>query len=278
MVAGGDRCRHCPIVPVYNGRFRIIQPDIILADIRQQVAAGAQHITLGDPDFFNGTGHAVPLVKALHGEFPALTYDVTIKIEHLLKHQALLSTLRDTGCLFVTSAVEAVDDQILTILDKGHTRADFVAAVRLCREVGLVLNPTFVTFTPWTTVQGYVDLLTMLDKLGLVEHVAPIQYAIRLLLPEGSRLLDVEEVQEMIRPFDQTALVYPWSHSDPQMDDLYETVFRLVRANQKSGESRRLHFERVWAATVALLPPEAVPSCVSQPAEMAVPTLSESWY
>ena len=271
-------CRHCPIVPVYNGRFRIIQRDIVLADIRQQVAAGAQHITFGDPDFFNGTGHAVPIIEALHQEFPALTYDVTIKVEHLLKHQQLLPILRDTGCLFVTSAVEAVDDVGLAMLAKGHTRADFEAVVGLFREVGLVLNPTFVTFAPWTTAQSYAELLATLDNLGLVDHVTPIQYAIRLLLPAGSRLLEVEAVKGVKRPFDATALVYPWSHPDPRMDELYETVFRLVKANEKSGESRRLHFERVWAAAVALLPPEAVPQRVSRAADMVVPALSESWY
>ena len=153
-----------------------------------------------------------------------------------------------------------------------------MAVVKLFRELGLVLNPTFVAFTPWTTVQGYVELLAMLDKLGLVEHVAPIQYAIRLLLPEGSRLLEVEVVQEVIRPFDQTALVYPWSHPDPQMDDLYKTVFRLVQANQKSGELRRLHFERVWQAAAALLPSKSVPRRLSQLCELTIPTLSESWY
>ena len=73
-------CRHCPVVPVYNGAFRIVQRDVVLADIRQQVAMGAEHITFGDPDFFNGPGHAMALVDALHAEFPGLTYDATIKI------------------------------------------------------------------------------------------------------------------------------------------------------------------------------------------------------
>ena len=113
-------CRHCPVVPVYQGRFRIVQRDVVLADIRQQVAVGAEHITFGDPDFFNGIGHAIPIVKALHQEFPDLTYDVTIKIEHLLKHAAHLATLRETGCLFVTSAVESIDDQVLR--DRKSTR------------------------------------------------------------------------------------------------------------------------------------------------------------
>jgi len=118
-------CRHCPIVPVYAGRFRIVQRDVVLEDIRRQVAAGAEHMTFGDPDFFNGIGHAMPLVQALHKEFPSLTYDVTIKIEHLLQQAAHLSTLRDTGCVLITSAVEAVQDRILHLLDKGHTRQDF---------------------------------------------------------------------------------------------------------------------------------------------------------
>ena len=30
-------CRHCPIVPVYNGAFRIVDRDVVLEDIRQQV-------------------------------------------------------------------------------------------------------------------------------------------------------------------------------------------------------------------------------------------------
>ena len=51
-------CRHCPVVPVYNGAFRVVPMDIVLADIRQQVAAGAEHITFGDPDFLNGPTHA----------------------------------------------------------------------------------------------------------------------------------------------------------------------------------------------------------------------------
>ena len=145
-------CRHCPVVPVYNGHFRVVQPEVVLEDIRRQVAGGAQHITFGDPDFFNGPRHAIEIVTAIHREHPRLSYDVTIKIEHLLKHSALLPTLRDTGCLFVTSAVESVDDAILTRLDKGHTRADFIQVVRNFRAIGLALSPTFVAFTPWTTL------------------------------------------------------------------------------------------------------------------------------
>ena len=128
-------CRHCPIVPVYGGRFFIIQPDVVLADIARQVEAGAEHITFGDPDFFNGPTHAMRIVEELQRRFPRLTYDVTIKVEHLLKHAAHLATLRDTECLFITSAVEAVEDRILEIFDKRHTRAEFVRAVSLCREV-----------------------------------------------------------------------------------------------------------------------------------------------
>ena len=33
-------CRHCPIVPVYNGVFRIVDREVVLADVRQQVSGG----------------------------------------------------------------------------------------------------------------------------------------------------------------------------------------------------------------------------------------------
>ena len=271
-------CRHCPIVPVYNGRFRIIQPEIVLADIRQQVAAGAKHITFGDPDFLNGPKHALHIVQALHAEFPQLTYDATIKIEHLLKHADLLPILQETGCLFVTSAVEAIDDHILQIFDKGHTRQDFMDVVKLCHDSGLVLKPTFVTFTPWTTISGFVELLAIIDNVGLVDQIPPIQYALRLLIPAGSKLLELEEVRELVRPFATEALSYPWSHPNPAVDNLYASIFKLVSASPSAGEANRVTFERIWQTAVALLPENKIPERQSISAPLAVPTLSEDWY
>ena len=211
-------CRHCPIVPVYQGRFRVVPREVVLADIRQQVKAGAQHITFGDPDFFNGVTHAMEILRRLHREFPALTFDVTIKVEHLLQHARHLAELRECGCAFVTSAVEAVDDRILRFLEKGHTRADFYRVATLFREAGLALTPTFVAFTPWTTLRGYAELLSAIEELDLVEHVAPVQLAIRLLIPAGSRLLELQDIQQLVGRFDSAALAYPWKHADPRVD------------------------------------------------------------
>jgi hypothetical protein len=263
---------------VYDGTFRIVQREVVRADIRQQVAAGAEHITFGDPDFFNGPAHAMAIVEAMHREFPALTYDVTIKIEHLLRHANLLPRLRDTGCAFVTSAVESVDDVVLAKLDKGHTRADFLAVVELFREAGLVLHPTFVPFMPWTTLAGYCELLRVIAEHKLVENVAPIQLAIRLLIPAGSRLLELEEIRSLVQPFDAAALVYPWLHEDPRVDKLASDVQEIVHRGEKLKQSRGKIFLRFWeaahaAAELAYAPPEA--TMVSR---AAVPYLNEPWY
>ena len=273
-------CRHCPVVPVYQGQFRIVQRDVVLEDIRRQVAAGAEHITFGDPDFFNGVGHSLALVRALHEEHPQLTYDVTMKIEHLLKHAVHLKTLKETGCLFVTTAVESIDNHVLALLDKGHTREDFIEVVRLCREAGLTLNPTFVAFTPWISIEGYQDLLSLLVDLGLIDQVAPIQLAIRLLIPAGSRLLELNEVRQMVRPFDEAALVYPWRHADPRVDQLQADIQALVQAATARGEGRREIFSRVWLlaeqaseGSVRPLPPKA-----QAPARATIPYLTEPWY
>jgi radical SAM superfamily enzyme YgiQ (UPF0313 family) len=274
-------CRHCPIVPVYNGRFRVVQPEVVLADIRQQADAGAQHITFGDPDFFNGPGHALRIINALHDEHPDLTYDVTIKIEHLLKYSHQLSALRETGCLFVTSAVEAVDDSILDHLDKGHTRADFIYASELLRSHQLVMHPTFVAFTPWTTPDGYLALLRDIRDLNLVANVSPIQYAIRLLIPAGSRLLELPSIHEIVGEFDRAALCYPWQHPNPKMDQLYRTVYGLVAGHQNSGEGRDLLFKQIWRAVLVHFPELSTLDAQATAWDLAskpVPRLSESWY
>ena len=276
-------CRHCPIPPVYEGTFRVVQPEIVLADVERQVAAGAQHITFGDPDFFNGPGHALRVVEALHRRFPDLTYDVTIKVEHLLTHARHLPTLRETGCLFVTSAVESIDPSILAIFDKRHTRDEFVRVVELCRALGLTLNPTFVTFTPWTTLEGYRELLETVVALDLVDNVAPIQYGIRLLVPAGSKLLDVPLVQEFIEEYDEAALCWRWTHPDPRVDALGVAVLAAVQEGQARGESRRAIFSTVWTLAHAAGGPTGgrplpLPEPPLAPARAPIPYLSEPWY
>ena len=273
-------CRHCPIVPVYQGKFRIVQRDIVLEDVRHQVASGAKHITFGDPDFFNGVTHALELVRALHAEFPRLTYDVTIKVEHLLQHAAQLPVLRDTGCAFVTTAVESLDDRVLVLLDKGHTRADFLRLVSLVRDLGLNLAPTFVAFTPWITLEGYADLLDTIAGLGLIENLSPVQLAIRLLIPAGSRLLELTEVQHIIGDFDSAALSYRWQHPDPRLDTLQREIERRVQTLTAAGHGRRSIFEDVRnllrhsAGDTAIRP--ALPPPMTSRA--AVPYLTEPWY
>jgi hypothetical protein len=268
-------CRHCPVVPIYHGQFRVVQSDVVLADVAAQVAAGAEHITFGDPDFFNGPTHALRIVEALHTAHPTLTYDVTIKVEHLLGHRELLPRLRDTGCLFVTSAIESLDDRVLTLLDKGHTRRDFFEAVALCRAGGLTIVPTFVAFHPWLSLEGYCDLLDVLADLDLVPHVAPIQLAIRLLIPKGSRLLELEEVRRLVGAFDERTLTYRWSHPDPRVDRLHEEVASRVGARLTSDRNALFDEIRAFAYQRAGLGRPA-PRPVRDRA--TIPYLNEPWY
>jgi hypothetical protein len=218
------------------------------------------------------------IVRALHREFPDLTYDATIKIEHLLKHQEHLPELRDTGCLFVTSAVESVDDTILAHLDKHHTRADFVRAVELLREVGLSFAPTFVAFTPWISLGGYEDLLLTMAALQLIDNVPPVQLAIRLLIPAGSRLLELPEIQACIDGFDEDALTYRWTHPDERVDRLQRDIAAFVQKALTDRVDRYRIFWGTWQLVrraMGKMPdfPDIVPRAAA-----AVPCLTESWF
>lgn len=267
-------CRHCPVVPVYRGTFRIVQAEVVLEDIRRQVEAGAEHITFGDPDFLNGPGHAMPIVEALHREWPLLTYDVTVKIEHLLRHRSLLDRLRDTGCLFVTSAVESLEDGVLEKLAKGHTRSDFRKALALARAAGLPLAPTFIPFTPWTTRESYRGFLHELVELDLAEQVAPIQLAIRLLVPEGSLLLELPEMRATLGDFDPRALCYPWRNPDPAVDELQVSIQQLVQREERRGTPRADLFRKIWNLACG----DPFPAQPPRVARAAIPYLTEPWY
>ena len=275
-------CRHCPVVPVYKGTFVVVQTDVVLDDIRNQVRAGAQHITFGDPDFFNGPTHALRIVTRVHDEFPDLTYDVTIKVEHLRKHSRMLADLASSGCVLVTTAVESFDDDILERFDKQHSQDDLEAAIAALRDAGIALNPTFVTFTPWTTLEGYIEFLRILANLNLVNNMSAVQYAIRLLIPSGSKLLELPEVVDLVEPFDDRELVYPWRHPDPAVDVLSERIISIVEQAQADDLSRIEIFNEVWAAANEAANIDAAPPAglhthdVADPA--TIPYLTEPWY
>ena len=258
-------CLHCPIPPVYGGRFFVVPREVVLEDIRRLIAAGARHITFGDPDFLNGPGHARRLVRALHAEFPDVTYDFTAKIEHLLEHEALLPEFAATGCLFIVSAVESLSDLVLGHLEKGHTRAGVLRALGAVRNAGgeLALRPTFIPFTPWSTRDDYLDILDFVEGEGLIEHVDPVQYSIRLLVPPGSLLL----TRPMLRPFlgrlDPAAFTYRWTHPDPDMDALHRAVSAAVAEGAGFQQVRALagQIARTWEP-----PPERpIPARLTEP-------------
>jgi radical SAM superfamily enzyme YgiQ (UPF0313 family) len=246
----------------------------VLEDIRAQVAAGAEHITFGDPDFLNGPGHAMPLVETLHREWPELTYDATIKVEHLLEHRGLLPKLKATGCVLVTSAVESFDDAILEKLAKGHTHAGFREALRLTRSIGLPLSPTFIPFTPWTTRDSYSLFLRELAEVDLIEQTAPIQLAIRLLIPKGSLLLELPEIRRIAGGFDARALCYPWRNHDARLDDMQVSILELIRREEQRGAPRWQTFRKIWE----LADCEPRPWEAPRVARAAIPYLTEPWY
>jgi radical SAM superfamily enzyme YgiQ (UPF0313 family) len=270
------RCRHCPVVPVYDGRFRTVAVDVVLGDVRAQVEAGARHITFGDPDFFNGIRHAEAVITRMAEEFAGVTYDVTIKIEHLLKHASHLPLLRDTGCVFVTSAVESIDDQVLARLEKGHTRADFEHVVRLFHDTSLSLAATFVPFSPWTTIHSFLDLLHVVDSLDLVENVAPVQFVVRLLIPQQSRLLELADVRAVTQAFDPTSLTYPWAHQDPSVDALQKVLTEVVAGRLMAPRGEM--FAEIWEAAHAHAGVPAPPRRSHTLAGKTIPSLSEPWF
>jgi len=270
-------CRHCPVVPVYEGKFRIVPVEIVIADIAQQVEAGAQHFSFGDPDFLNGPTHALKTAEALHARFPALTWDATIKVEHLLDHADLLPRLKQCGLLFIVTAVESVDDVILDRLAKGHTHADFVAALAHCRALGIALAPTFVPFTPWTTPEGYRDLLASLLELRLVEAVPPVQLAIRLLVPQGSHLLQLPDFAARVGGFDEAMLGYPWQAGNARVDALQANIMAWVMDAEKAALPRAEVFGGIWARTHAALGEAAPPLDPVQFGD-TIPHHSEPWY
>ncbi len=269
-------CKHCPVVPGYEGRFFAVDRDLVVKDVEQQVEMGAEHITFGDPDFFNGPKHGVRIIEMLSKKHPNVTYDVTIKVEHLLRHQELLPILKEKGCLFVTTAVESFDDQILKILGKGHTRADFAKVVEICSKLNLHLVPTFVAFTPWTTRKTYLDFLRQIVHFDLVSRVPAVQYSLRLLVPRGSLMLGQDAFRGFVGSYNPDGLSYTWSYQESTMGAFEARIGSAVETFVEAGVPAADAFSQLWE--FAHNENQLSAPALNLNTALLMPSMSEPWY
>jgi hypothetical protein len=273
-------CRHCPVAAVYRGRSRPVEVDAVLDDVSQVVAAGAGHISFADPDFLNRPRHALEVARRLHDAFPALTFDATVKVEHIVRHRAIWQELAAAGLIFVVSAFESVDDSILALLDKGHSCRDEALALEVVRAAGIELRPSWLPFTPWTTLASIAALLEFAADQDLIWSTDPVQYSIRLLLPTGSLLLEQsdETLERSLRG--EEAGSTTWVALSEGVDELQLAI--AARAEAAADESAEATFAAIWGlcrtagAPLAALPPQPSVAPWLAPAER--PRLTESWF
>jgi radical SAM superfamily enzyme YgiQ (UPF0313 family) len=270
-------CRHCPIVPVYRGRFVAVPREVVLADIEQQVGAGARHVTFGDPDFLNGPTHALRIARELHERWPDLTFDATIKVEHLLQHRDLLPELQRSGCLFIVSAVESLSDRVLLALRKGHTAADVPEALRAVREAGIDLRPTLLPYTPWTELSDLPALFEFAERHHLVDQIDPVQYTLRLLIPPGSAILEGDEPRPWLGTLEADQFGWTWTHPDARVDDLWRLSSRMATRAAEQGEDPLATFASLRDLAFGALGRPAPPSRPSG-GRKKPPRLTEPWF
>ncbi len=274
------RCTHCPIPSVYNGRFFVVPKEVVLEDVRGLAASGARHITFGDPDFLNGPGHSLHIARTMHEQFPDLTFDFTAKVEHILKHHELIDEFAGCGCIFVVTAVESLSNTVLERLDKGHTRDDVFEALRILRSAGIAMRPSFVPFTPWATSDDFIDILEFVESQHLIDHVDPVQYSIRLLVPPGSLLLSQPDANRWWGPLVQESFTYEWSHPDPRMDELQKQVSSLVEQAAGNAEDAVETFSKIRALAYAARGnrPSVSAAISIDPSRLRPPRLTEAWF
>jgi radical SAM superfamily enzyme YgiQ (UPF0313 family) len=276
------RCRHCPVPAVYDGRIRVWQREVLVEDVGRLWQDGMRHLTFGDPDFLNAVPHAMAVARAVHERCPDLTFDITTKVEHILEHHQVVAELRDLGLLFIVSAVESTSPRVLELFAKGHSADDALAALRICRSLGVEMRPSLLPFTPWSTLRDQIELLDLIAGNALIDSVDPVQLSIRLLVPPGSLLLALPEMREHLRGYDPAGFSHLWQHPDPAMDTLQAEIAELVAANADGGVPARSTHAAIRQLTARAAAGQGLrwPDAGRElpPEREAPPRLSEPWF
>jgi hypothetical protein len=179
------------------------------------------------------------------------------------------------GCSFVISAFESTSDRILARLEKGHTVADMETALQILAEAGIHVQPTWLPFTPWTTLADTIEMLAWIRAHNLVQHVPIVQLSVRLLVPPESALLQQPDTADWLGPLDAANFAYQWQHADERMDRLQQEVAYLAEQGSDDPFAAFAAVEKLAYELDGRSPPPQPLLTLYQPAP---PRLTEDWF
>jgi cytochrome P450 len=142
------------------------------------------------------------------------------------------------------------------------------------------MRPTFVSFTPWATIDDYIDVLEFVESQDLIDHVDPVQYSIRLLVPPGSLLLSQPDTHQWLGRLVQESFSHEWAHPDPQMDELHRRVIAIVEQAAVGNEDAAETFYTILELALTLRgdAPATRLGLPVDPARLRPPRLTEAWF
>ena len=267
-------CTHCPVPIEFKGMFKTFGTEKIITDVTNQVEEGAKHISFNDPDFFNGPKHALKILQLLNEKHPSITYDSTIKVEHILKYPDYFQELKNLNMLFVISAFETTNDHVLNILQKNHSFNDLNKAVELSLENNIDIRPTWMPFSPWTEQNDLISIIKLIEKYKLRETVDPIQLTIKLLVPKNSLILKRPEMKEYLLDYDPSSFSYAWKYKFPNIDNIQNELFTYVLQHESENEYAQ------YLGLVDILESHTNETLLNSEkySQRIVPKLSETWF
>ena len=232
-------CTHCPVPISFNGTFKTYSLEKIISDVENQVNQGAKHISFNDPDFFNGPIHALKILESLNKKFPTITYDSTIKVEHIIKYKKYFKELSSLNMVFVISAFETTNDLFLSILEKNHTSNDLNTSIEISQDFGIDVRPTWMPFSPWTELNDLSNIVNLIEKYKLRETVDPIQLTIKLLIPKHSLIIKKPEINKYLGNYEKNSLSFKWEYENNDVEKLQSSLFDFILHNSELDEHKQ---------------------------------------
>lgn len=232
-------CTHCPVPISFNGSFKTYSLEKIVSDVENQVKQGAKHISFNDPDFFNGPIHALKILESLNEKFPSITYDSTIKVEHIIKYKKYFKELSSLNMVFVISAFETTNDLVLSILEKNHTSNDLNNSIEISQDFGIDIRPTWMPFSPWTELNDLSNIVKLIEKYELRETVDPIQLTIKLLIPKHSLIIKKPEINKYLGNYEKNSLSFKWEYENNDVEKLQSSLFDFILNNSELDEHKQ---------------------------------------
>ena len=163
------QCIYCPVESAIGNRFRARSPESVIEEISYWITKGYNEFDIVDDNFTLSKERVHRICELIEKNRFKIKLHCPNGLRADRVDKDLLTRMKNVGFDTIAFGVEAGNNRILEILEKGERIEDIEKAIEVACRLGFKVMLFFIIGSPYETIQDINDSMTLAKKYPIYE-------------------------------------------------------------------------------------------------------------